>query len=53
MLNIMGNFQPDKDGPKSVVELHKKSEAMKLAYVDLYVITPIPFRQSPGHGPAR
>jgi gamma-glutamyltranspeptidase/glutathione hydrolase len=36
MLNIMGNFQPDKDGPKSVVELHKRIEAMKLAYADLY-----------------
>jgi gamma-glutamyltranspeptidase/glutathione hydrolase len=36
MLNIMGNFQPDKNGPKGVVELHKKIEAMKLAYADLY-----------------
>ena len=36
MLNIMGNFQPDKDGPKGTVELHKKIEAMKLAYADLY-----------------
>jgi gamma-glutamyltranspeptidase / glutathione hydrolase len=36
MLNIMGSFQPDKDGPKGVVELHKKIEAMKLAYADLY-----------------
>ena len=36
MLNIMGQFQPDKDGPKSTVELHKKIEAMKLAYSDLY-----------------
>jgi gamma-glutamyltranspeptidase/glutathione hydrolase len=36
MLNIMGNFQPDKAGPKGVVELHKKIEAMKLAYTDLY-----------------
>ena len=36
MLNIMGNFQPDQDGPKGTVELHKKIEAMKLAYADLY-----------------
>lgn len=36
MLNIMGAFQPDKDGPRGVVELHKKIEAMKLAYADLY-----------------
>ncbi|MGC2697883.1 MAG: gamma-glutamyltransferase [Candidatus Angelobacter sp.] len=36
MLNIMGQFPPDKDGPKGVVELHKKIEAMKLAYADLY-----------------
>jgi gamma-glutamyltranspeptidase/glutathione hydrolase len=36
MLNIMAQFQPDKDGPKGTVELHKKIEAMKLAYADLY-----------------
>jgi gamma-glutamyltranspeptidase/glutathione hydrolase len=36
MLNIMGQFQPEKDGPKGTVELHKKIEAMKLAYSDLY-----------------
>jgi gamma-glutamyltranspeptidase/glutathione hydrolase len=36
MLNIMEKFQPDKDGPRGVVELHKKIEAMKLAYADLY-----------------
>ena len=36
MLNIMGSFQPDKEGPKGTVELHKKIEAMKLAYADLY-----------------
>jgi gamma-glutamyltranspeptidase/glutathione hydrolase len=36
MLNIMGQFQPDKDGPQGTVELHKKIEAMKLAYADLY-----------------
>ena len=36
MLNIMSNFQPDKQGPQGTVELHKKIEAMKLAYSDLY-----------------
>src|SRR6476646_5573732 len=36
MLNIMETFTPDKDGPKGAVELHKKIEAMKLAYADLY-----------------
>ncbi|HLJ85573.1 MAG TPA: gamma-glutamyltransferase [Candidatus Angelobacter sp.] len=36
MLNIMGNFEPDKAGPQGTVELHKKIEAMKLAYADLY-----------------
>lgn len=36
MLNIMSNFQPDKEGPQGTVELHKKIEAMKLAYSDLY-----------------
>ena len=36
MLNIMERFQPDAAGPASTVELHKKIEAMKLAYSDLY-----------------
>jgi gamma-glutamyltranspeptidase/glutathione hydrolase len=36
MLNIMENFQPDKEGGKSTGELHKRIEAMKLAYSDLY-----------------
>jgi gamma-glutamyltranspeptidase / glutathione hydrolase len=36
MLNIMETFTPDKEGPKGAVELHKKIEAMKLAYADLY-----------------
>ncbi len=36
MLNIMGTFQPDPAGPQGAVELHKKIEAMKLAYADLY-----------------
>lgn len=36
MLNIMATSQPSKDGPSSTSELHKKIEAMKLAYTDLY-----------------
>src|SRR5208282_4809030 len=36
MLNIMSTFQPDAGGPQGTVELHKKIEAMKLAYADLY-----------------
>jgi gamma-glutamyltranspeptidase/glutathione hydrolase len=36
MLNIMSTFQPDPGGPQNTVELHKKMEAMKLAYADLY-----------------
>lgn len=36
MLNIMSDFQPDSAGPQGVTELHKKIEAMKLAYSDLY-----------------
>jgi gamma-glutamyltranspeptidase / glutathione hydrolase len=36
MLNIMSTFQPDAAGPQGTVELHKKIEAMKLAYADLY-----------------
>jgi gamma-glutamyltranspeptidase/glutathione hydrolase len=36
MLNIMAASQPDKQGPLGAVELHKKIEAMKLAYADLY-----------------
>ena len=36
MLNIMSTLQPDKQGPQGTVELHKKIEAMKLAYTDLY-----------------
>jgi gamma-glutamyltranspeptidase/glutathione hydrolase len=35
MLNIMETQPPSPDGPLSVCELHKKIEAMKLAYVDL------------------
>jgi gamma-glutamyltranspeptidase/glutathione hydrolase len=36
MLNIMSTFQPDAGGPQGAVELHRKIEAMKLAYADLY-----------------
>jgi gamma-glutamyltranspeptidase / glutathione hydrolase len=36
MLNIMATFQPDPAGPQGAPELHKKIEAMKLAYTDLY-----------------
>ena len=36
MLNIMATSSADKAGPNSVAELHKKIEAMKLAYTDLY-----------------
>jgi gamma-glutamyltranspeptidase / glutathione hydrolase len=35
MLNIMETSPPSPDGPLSVEELHKKIEAMKLAYADL------------------
>jgi gamma-glutamyltranspeptidase / glutathione hydrolase len=35
MLNIMEVNQASPDGPLSVTELHKKIEAMKLAYADL------------------
>jgi gamma-glutamyltranspeptidase/glutathione hydrolase len=35
MLNIMEISPPSPDGPLSVAELHKKIEAMKLAYADL------------------
>jgi len=36
MLNIMSAFPPVPAGPDSPVELHRKIEAMKLAYADLY-----------------
>ena len=35
MLNIMEQFQPAKTGPLSAEEIHKRIEAMKLAYADL------------------
>lgn len=36
MLNIMEVTPASPDGPDSVAELHKKMEAVKLAYADLY-----------------
>jgi gamma-glutamyltranspeptidase/glutathione hydrolase len=36
MLNIMETTPASPDGPLSAAELHKKIEAMKLAYADLY-----------------
>src|SRR5262249_17999268 len=36
MLNIMEVTPAASDGPQGVAELHKKIEAMKLAYSDLY-----------------
>ena len=36
MLNLMETAPASADGPSSVSELHKKIEAMKLAYADLY-----------------
>ena len=35
MLNILEQFSPAKAGPLSTEELHKRIEAMKLAYADL------------------
>jgi gamma-glutamyltranspeptidase / glutathione hydrolase len=35
MLNIMEQFEPAKGGPLTAEELHKRIEAMKLAYADL------------------
>jgi gamma-glutamyltranspeptidase/glutathione hydrolase len=51
MLNIMAASQPDKQGPEGTVELHKKIEAMKLAYTDLYRYNGDPrFASIPVHG---
>jgi len=36
MLNIMHTSPASSEGPLSIAELHKKIEAMKLAYADLY-----------------
>jgi gamma-glutamyltranspeptidase/glutathione hydrolase len=35
MLNIMEQFSPSKEGPLNAEEIHKRIEAMKLAYTDL------------------
>jgi gamma-glutamyltranspeptidase/glutathione hydrolase len=35
MLNIMETFEPSPEGPLSAQEMHKRIEAMKLAYADL------------------
>ena len=35
MLNIMEQSEPSADGPTSAAELHKRIEAMKLAYADI------------------
>jgi gamma-glutamyltranspeptidase / glutathione hydrolase len=35
MLEIMQQFTPSSDGPLSAAELHKRIEAMKLAYADI------------------
>jgi gamma-glutamyltranspeptidase / glutathione hydrolase len=51
MLNIMETTTPSPDGPLSVVELHKKIEAMKLAYADLGRYNGDPkFARIPVHG---
>ncbi len=51
MLNIMSTFQPDAGGPQETVEMHKKIEAMKLAYADLYRYNADPkFAKVPVHG---
>jgi gamma-glutamyltranspeptidase/glutathione hydrolase len=51
MLNIISTFQPDAAGPQGTVELHKKIEAMKLAYADLYRYNADPkFAKVPVHG---
>ena len=36
MLNILENFPPSSQGQNSTEDLHRKIEAMKLAYADLY-----------------
>ena len=35
MLNMMEQSEPSTDGPQGTIELHKKIEAMQLAYADL------------------
>ena len=51
MLNIMETTPASPDGPLSVTELHKKIEAMKLAYADLGRYNADPrFAQVPSQG---
>src|SRR5580692_2036 len=51
MLNIMETTPASPDGPLSAVELHKKIEAMKLAYADLGRYNGDPkFARIPVHG---
>jgi gamma-glutamyltranspeptidase / glutathione hydrolase len=51
MLNIMEQFEPAKSGPLSTQELHKRIEAMKLAYADLAHYNADPrFAKVPVHG---
>ncbi|MGC2197962.1 MAG: gamma-glutamyltransferase [Terriglobales bacterium] len=51
MLNIMETGPASADGPASVTELHKKIEAMKLAYADLHRYDADPrFAKVPVHG---
>jgi gamma-glutamyltranspeptidase / glutathione hydrolase len=51
MLNIMETTPASPEGPSSVAELHKKIEAMKLAYADLHRYDADPrFAKVPVHG---
>jgi gamma-glutamyltranspeptidase / glutathione hydrolase len=51
MLNLMEQFEPAQGGPLSTEELHKKIEAMKLAYADLARYNADPrFANVPVHG---
>ncbi|HET9406598.1 MAG TPA: gamma-glutamyltransferase [Candidatus Sulfotelmatobacter sp.] len=51
MLNMMATSPADKQSPQDTAELHKKIEAMKLAYSDLYRYNADPrFAKVPVHG---
>jgi gamma-glutamyltranspeptidase/glutathione hydrolase len=51
MLNLMETTPADPTGPLSTAELHKRIEAMKLAYADLYRYNADPrFAKVPVHG---